>query len=186
MPCLGDLPAPLVLTARSKAAVIDQRRAPFRHRQPHQMPRGRVSSVQKTVGMQQCTCDLGPRFSTIRRSGIRGSREISTVRVDEMYPTMQRIIVLRLIFSHSIEELRTFCGRVTLCPGLSWPRVNSPRCCDSCMLIAILEPWRKILMPSTGVRAPVIVSFQGAWVHALRLGMHLNICKGLPNLRRRR
>jgi hypothetical protein len=41
-------------------------------------------------------------------------------------------------------------------------------------------------MPSTGVQAPVVVSFQGAWAHALRLGMHPNICKGLRNLRRRR
>jgi hypothetical protein len=53
--------------------------------------------------------DLGPEMLDYQK--IRGSRKIITIRiirVDQMHPTVQRIIILRWILRMTREELRAF------------------------------------------------------------------------------
>jgi hypothetical protein len=74
MLCLGDLPAPGWrdgLTARSKATVIDQRRAPFRHRQPHPMPRA-WSRQCRNGGDAAAHLRSGPEILDYQVSGDQG------------------------------------------------------------------------------------------------------------------
>jgi len=87
-------------------------------------PRGLVNAVNARP------CDLGAEMLDYQK--IRGSRKIITIRIirlDQMHPTVQRIIILRWILRMTREELRAFSVSVGHClqAKLSWPLMNSPR-----------------------------------------------------------
>lgn len=141
---LGDFPAPgaarcprtnsLEQSSRDRPA-FEPSSAPSAT--PAIRPRGLVNAVNARP------CDLGAEMLDYQK--IRGSRKIITIRIfrlDQMHPTVQRIIILRWILRMAREELWPFSVSVGHCiqAKLSWPLMNSPRCADSSMPSDILEP----------------------------------------------
>jgi hypothetical protein len=107
--------------------------------------------------------------STISRSGEAARSARSGLIKCTPRCTVSPLLAAELLFMGP-EKFRAICVGVTLLrPTLSWPIVNSPRCCDARMPSAILEPRTGFSCHPQVVQALASsnVSFHAAWLHAL-------------------
>jgi hypothetical protein len=87
----------------------------FRHRQPHPLKTAR-GLVNALIARPR---DLGAEILDYQK--MRGSRKIITIRVDQMHPAVQRIIVLRLILGMALINRGPLSVSGTLCPSCRGP-----------------------------------------------------------------